>query len=103
MSTVAAVEAAYTRLPSQPSQSGFIHSSTVDPDLEDANSERRRIEALRLAALKIQRPSNPLLVCCDFDAAVKAIAIGLEGPRKFGGTYLCLECLGAEYKEQDHE
>jgi len=85
--------------PSLTQPSGSFDSPTLDAEHEAA--ERRRIAALRQAALKAQRPSDPELVCCDYDAAERANAAECEGPRQFGGAHLCLECLGAEYRDEE--
>ena len=50
-----------------------------------------------------QRPSDPTLYCCDYRAAEAAYAAGIEGPRKFGGAHLCLECQGMTYMEDINE
>lgn len=76
-----------------------IDPSTVE--VNDEATERRRIASFCQAALKAQRPSEPELVCCDYTEAERANAAGLQGPRKFGGAHLCLECLGAEYRDED--
>jgi hypothetical protein len=86
-------DAASTPSPPQP-----FEGPTLLTDGE--TNERRRIGALRQSALKAQRPMNAGLLCCDYDAAEVANAAGLEGPRTFGGAHLCMECLGAEYREE---
>ena len=50
--------------------------------------------------LKAQRPSDPHIICCDYDAAEQAGRLGLEGKYENGGAHLCLECLGAVYAEE---
>lgn len=73
----------------------------VPPTLDTDNEadERMRISRLRLRALKVQRPTNPDLLCCDYNKAEAADAAGLQGPRRFGGAHLCLECLGLENRD----
>lgn len=67
------------------------------PSARQEVTERRRMTVLRQHFLKVQRPSDPALYCCDYNAAEEAIAAGREGPRKHGGAHLCMECLGADY------
>ncbi|KAJ9634508.1 hypothetical protein H2199_008965 [Coniosporium tulheliwenetii] len=87
-------DAGPTPSPSQPSEPPVLHTN-------GETDERRRIGALRQSALKAQRPINPGLLCCDYDAAEVANAAGLEGPRTFGGAHLCMECLGMEYRDEE--
>jgi HNH endonuclease len=49
----------------------------------------RYIAGLKRRALREQRPFNHDLICCDYDAAENAAALGLP-------AYLCLQCLGEE-------
>ncbi|KAN0071962.1 hypothetical protein V8E54_009691 [Elaphomyces granulatus] len=53
------------------------------------SAEDRYIAGLKRRALREQRPFDYRLICCDYDAAENAAALGLP-------TYLCLECLGEE-------
>lgn len=53
--------------------------------------------------LRRGRPSNPDLYCCDYRAAGAAAAAGIEGPKEFGGSHLCWECLGVEYRDENIE
>lgn len=41
------------------------------------------------------------MYCCDYNAAAAAARVGLVGKREYGGAYLCLECLGTEYRDED--
>lgn len=50
--------------------------------------------------LKAQRPSDPYIICCDYNVADQPSRLGLEGKRENGGAHLCLECLGAVYAEE---
>lgn len=43
-----------------------------------------------------QRPHNPKLYCCDYEAAEAEARAGRPGKREFGGGYLCWRSLGAE-------
>lgn len=77
-------------------------SRQCEPAVEvHEDTEDDRFAALRRTALKAQRPSNPELYCCDYDSAERADAKGLQGPQKFGGAHLCMQCLGVEYRDED--
>ncbi len=52
--------------------------------------------------IKSRRPSNPDLYCCNYNKVEAAIREGLPGKEEFGGGYLCLECLGFEYRDVDN-
>ncbi|KAL1987454.1 hypothetical protein VTN96DRAFT_3836 [Rasamsonia emersonii] len=54
------------------------------------SAKDRYIAELKRRALREQRPHEPELLCCDYEAAEKASALGLP-------TNLCSECLGEEY------
>ena len=56
-------------------------------------------EVLKRKMLLAQRPKDPQLVCCDYNAAEDANRRGLEGHRAKGGAHLCLECSGLEYRD----
>jgi len=81
------------------------HSHTPVPPFEkrdhDTLVQRHRVAALRHRALIAQRKKNAGLMCCDYDAAERAIAAGLKGPKLFGGAHLCVQCLGVEYQDED--
>lgn len=49
------------------------------------------------------RPSDPALYCCDYRAVAAAEAAGIEGPKEYGGSHLCWECLGVEYRNENIE
>ena len=51
--------------------------------------------------IKSRRPSNLDLYCCNCNEVEAAIREGLPGKKEFGGGYLCLECLGFEYRDVD--
>jgi hypothetical protein len=63
--------------------------------------EQRRISGLRAAALRNSRPTNPELICCDYDAAEKANAMDIYGKEEFGGGHLCMEYLGMEIRHDE--
>lgn len=52
--------------------------------------------------IESRRPSNPDLYCYNYNRAETAIREGLPG-KEFGGAYLCLECLGVEYRDVDQD
>ncbi|KAJ9624506.1 hypothetical protein H2203_005241 [Taxawa tesnikishii (nom. ined.)] len=95
--SLCSVDVAATSLPTQPYE--LVKYTTSDA--EEEVTERRRFAALRQRALKAQRPSKPELYCCDYKAAEQAYAAGIEGPRKYGGAQLCMECLGAEHRDEE--
>jgi hypothetical protein len=59
--------------------------------------EACRIRALVAKEVKRQRPTDPRLLCCDYNAADVAFASGNWGGREYD---LCLECLGAELQDK---
>jgi hypothetical protein len=75
-----------------------LDSVTTPPDKD--MEEAARIAKLRRHALLQQRPTNPEIMCCDYTAAEKAAALGIEGKRAFGGAHLCLQCLGEEVRDE---
>ena len=77
------------------SRSAVLGISVVEEDDE----EDKAIEALRLEWCRKQRPTDPQLICCDYNVAERRDELGLEGPREYGGSHLCLECLGVEYRD----
>ena len=50
--------------------------------------------------IKSRHPSNPDLYCCDYNQVEADIKDGFPGKEEFGGAYLCLECLGFEYRDE---
>ena len=50
---------------------------------------------------KAQRPKDSKLLCCDDGMAENVSRSGVHGARKLGGAYLCLECLGSEYRADE--
>jgi hypothetical protein len=50
--------------------------------------------------LKKQRPTDPQLLCCDYNAVDLAIASGKPGRQEYDGAYLCPDCLGTETRNQ---
>lgn len=77
-------------------------SQLLFPDAGDVNRdggicEANRMATLRRHALLAQHKLCAHFTYCDQNAARKAVAACLEGPRGFGGAYLCLKCRGAEY------
>ncbi|CCG82270.1 protein of unknown function [Taphrina deformans PYCC 5710] len=90
-----------------------LSSSTIRPpkkrrraDTEQDNSdqdERCRHFRMRAAAVRSRRPTHLDLMCCDYDAAERANALGEYGKAEFGGGHLCIECLGLEIRHEEEE
>ncbi|KAK5019448.1 hypothetical protein LTR39_000373 [Cryomyces antarcticus] len=67
-------------------------------------AEKKRVDQLRLSWLRPQRPSNPDLICCDYNAASAAHNSGIQGRANRSQSQLCEECLGVEYaKDRDED
>ncbi|TKA45111.1 hypothetical protein B0A49_12862 [Cryomyces minteri] len=67
-------------------------------------AEKERVDKLRLSWLRPQRPSNPDLICCDYNAASAAHNSGIQGRAKWSRSQLCEKCLGVEYaKDRDDD
>jgi len=64
-----------------------------------AGEEGERLQQLRRSWLLRQRPSNPALYFCDPAATEAADEAGIVGKKAWGGSQLCKECLGAEYRD----
>jgi hypothetical protein len=86
--------------------------SRMDPILKNPSKRRRlttiededeqqRISVLRATALRKSRPSNPMLICCDYAAAEKARITEEYGREEFGGGHLCMEYLRLEVRSAD--
>ena len=69
----------------------FLHDDTADGD----------IKTLKRKMLKAQRPKDPKLLCCDYNKAERNTRLGRLGPRKYGGTHLCMQCIGLEYRADE--
>ena len=67
----------------------------------DGIGEQSRIANLRHRALIVQRRIHSDLICCDYNAADNANRAGVEGPKEFGGAHLCMQCLGAEFRNDE--
>ncbi|KAK5015469.1 hypothetical protein LTR60_002859 [Cryomyces antarcticus] len=67
----------------------------------DRNHARDLQQLKRLWILR-ERPSDPSLYCCDYNAAEAAAKAGIVGKREWGGSHLCEECLGVEYRDEDN-
>ncbi|KAJ9633805.1 hypothetical protein H2199_009218 [Coniosporium tulheliwenetii] len=61
------------------------------------------LQQLKRSWILQQRPSDPSLYCCDYNAAEAAAKAGIPGKREWGGSYLCEECLGVEYRDEDED
>lgn len=65
-----------------------------------ATTLKTEFETLKERLLLAQRPKDPQLICCDYNAAEEAARKGLTGPKEYGGAYLCMQCLGVEYRDE---
>ena len=81
------------------SQSTASKSATYVPS-QDWEQDLTDLEKKQLKWLRDQRPTDPKLLCCDYNEAERASRLGLPGKEEFSGRYLCMECLGAEYLEE---
>ena len=84
-----------------PNYDSDMNSSRVSPSGVPKGGQQGPYDfkVLKRKILLAQRPKDPQLVCCDYNAAEDANRRGLEGPRAKGGAHLCLECLGLEYRD----
>ena len=79
---------------------GSITSQASLIEVADASQKAPSdLKAYKRRLLLAQRPKDPHLLCCDYNAAEKAHREGLRGPEENGGALLCLECLGLEYRD----
>ena len=65
------------------------------------DTAEKDIWKLERKMLKAQRPKDARLLCCDYNMAENNSRLGVPGARKLGGAYLCLECLGSEYRADE--
>jgi hypothetical protein len=81
------------------SDSGLASTSSVVPHNVNpftmGAQEYARIWELREKYLLDQRPSDPNLICCDYDEADKAATQGKDVSK-----YLCSQCLGVEARDE---
>ncbi|KAI9651979.1 MAG: hypothetical protein M1829_001992 [Trizodia sp. TS-e1964] len=77
----------------------------VSSSLDSAPSPRAKpLKLDREAYLRAQRPTNPLLICCDYNQAEDDARASLPGRPEWGGRHLCDLCLGVDYLEdRDHD
>ena len=68
-----------------------------NPIAKKASRHNARLRSITVKCLKAQRPSNPDLLCCDYDQADRDIALGIPPAGRMGGRRICLLCAGAEY------
>ena len=68
-----------------------------------ADEEEGQIQQLKRSWLLRQRPGDPALYCCDPAAAEAADEAGIVGKKAWGGSHLCDECLGIEYRDPIEE
>ncbi|TKA59822.1 hypothetical protein B0A49_14042 [Cryomyces minteri] len=75
-----------------------------DKDNPHSSSDRNGasdLQTFKRSWLLRQRPSDPSLYCCDYNTAEAAVKAGVLGKREWGGSHLCEECLGVEYRDED--
>ncbi|KAF1347470.1 hypothetical protein BDV97DRAFT_200627 [Delphinella strobiligena] len=63
----------------------------------------QEIEQLKRTWLLNQRPASRTLYCCDYSAAEAAVKAGISGKKEWGGSHLCEECLGVEYRSEGED
>ncbi|KAI9651716.1 MAG: hypothetical protein M1829_002464 [Trizodia sp. TS-e1964] len=74
-------------------------------DLESSSDDSaqsphaKRLKSERQAYIRARRPSNPLLICCDYNQADADARAKRPGRPEWGGRYLCDLCLGVDYLE----
>lgn len=68
-----------------------------------AEPRAQYFQKLKRSWLRHRRPSDPSLYCCDYNAAEAAAEAGVPGKREWGGGWLCEECLGVEYRDEDDD
>jgi hypothetical protein len=78
-------------------------TTTTISDAITPRADEERMQQLKRSWLLDQRPSNPDLYCCDPAAAEAAGEAGIVGKRAWGGSHLCDECLGVEYRDSTEE
>lgn len=79
----------------EPSFGCSISAEGHDFGTED-DAEIARISALRMNELRKRRPQDSSLICCNYDVAEQANALGIPGRPEYGGGHLCEQCLGLE-------
>jgi hypothetical protein len=62
----------------------------------DYTFEAERLSSLRMREIRKRRPDDSTLLCCDYNLAERANALGIAGKPEFGGGHLCNNCLGSE-------
>jgi len=67
----------------------------------DSNPNKTVSSCDKATWIRSRRPSNPDFYCCNYNKVEAAIREGLPGKEEFDGGYLCLECLGFEYRDVD--
>ena len=70
---------------------------SCNPIAKQASRHNARLRSIRKKKLRAQRPSDPDLLCCDYNQAELDIARGVPPSDKMGARRICLLCAGAEY------
>ncbi|MCJ1396625.1 hypothetical protein MMC18_009516 [Xylographa bjoerkii] len=83
-----------TSVVSQSSTAEVVQNPHILEVLENPAVEAERLSLLCMRELRKRRPSNPALMCCDYNLAERADALGLPGKQEYGGGHLCDRCLG---------
>lgn len=76
--------------------SGGSISAGQNTVITDDDTENERLCALRINELRKRRPQDSKLICCDYNLAEQANALGIPGKTEYGGGHLCLNCLGLD-------
>ena len=81
--------------------SGSSMTLASSMDIPDRSEEGQDLQSYKRQYIVAQRPKDPDLICCDYNAAERASKLGLPrtGTKENGGALLCLECLGVEYRD----
>lgn len=66
-----------------------------------AKAARQSLEDLKQNWIKAQRPSDASLYCCNYEAVEADIRAGRPGREELDGAYLCHQCLGFEFRDDD--
>jgi hypothetical protein len=68
-----------------------------------SGNEDQRIREIKRQWIVKQRPPDRSLCCSDYSAAEAASKAGLPGKREYGGSHLCIDCRGLEYRDDPED
>ena len=68
-----------------------------NPIAKKASRHNARLQSLITNSLKAQRPTDPDLLCCDYNQIERDIARDVPPAKKMGGRHICVLCAGAEH------